>query len=109
MPRGPPWQWRWRRGGPGRPPKPRIIWHQYDTVIFYPYSADGEPLATEEPVILMADELEALRLVYHEGLSQEEAAKKMGVSRGTLWRLLDSGRRKAVEALVKKRPIIVTG
>ncbi len=55
----------------------------------------------------MPDELEALRLVYLEGLTQEEAAKRMNVSRGTLWRMLNSGRRKVVQALVELRPIVI--
>lgn len=53
------------------------------------------------------DELEALRLVYLENFSQNEAASLMGVSRGTLWRLLDSGRRKLVQALIEVRPIVL--
>jgi len=50
-----------------------------------------------------------LRLVYLEGRTQEEAAKLMKISRGTLWRALDSGRRKLVQALVERRPIVLTG
>ncbi len=105
---GPPWRWRWRRGGRGRPPKDRLIWFAPPgTIAFIPCDEGGTCVSTEEPVYIMPDELEALRLVYLEGLSQEEAAKKMGVSRGTLWRALDSGRRKIVEALVKKKPIVL--
>lgn len=55
----------------------------------------------------MPDELEALRLVYFEGLTQEEAARKMNISRGTLWRALDSGRRKLVKAIIEMRPIVL--
>ncbi len=106
---GPPWRWAWRRGGgPGRPPKPRTIWFNWRSIVFQPYTADGRPVEAE-PVILNPDELEALRLVYYEGLSQEEAAKKMNISRGTLWRILDSGRRKLVQALVEVKPIVVMG
>jgi len=65
------------------------------------------PLSTE-PVFIMPDELEALRLVYLEGLTQQEASERMGISRGTLWRLLDNGRKKIVLALVEKRPIVLT-
>jgi hypothetical protein len=41
-----------------------------------------------------------------EGLTQEKAASSMNVSRGTLWRLLESGRKKVVQALVEKRPLV---
>ena len=60
-----------------------------------------------EPIYINPDELEALRLVYYLGLTQEEAAKKMGISRGTLWRALSSGRKKLVSALVERRPLIL--
>jgi len=53
-------------------------------------------------------EVEALRLVDLEGLSQEEAGKEMGVSRGTVWRLLQSARRKVAQALTEARPLKVT-
>jgi predicted DNA-binding protein (UPF0251 family) len=50
---------------------------------------------------LRLDELEALRLCDLEGLSQEEAGGRMGVSRGTVQRLVKSGRAKVVRALVR--------
>jgi len=50
-------------------------------------------------------ELEAFRLVDLEGLSQEEAGKRMGVSRGTVWRLLQSARKKTAQALTEGRPL----
>ncbi len=68
------------------------------------------PLMNSEPVLLDLAEFEVLRLIELEELSQEEAGKRMGVSRGTVWRLLKSGRKKIVKALVEGRPItIVTG
>ena len=45
------------------------------------------------------DELEALRLCDFEGLTQEEAGGRMGVSRGTVQRILTSARHKVAEAL----------
>ena len=51
--------------------------------------------------------LEAFRLVDMEGLSQEEAGKKMGVSRGTIWRLVQSARKKTAQALSEGRPIYI--
>jgi len=100
------WWWRWRWGKPGRPPKPRHIGFRPHARSFVPLDEYGRPMGGE-PVYLMPDELEALRLVYYEGLTQEEAARRMNVSRGTLWRALSSGRRKLVQAIVEGRPIII--
>jgi hypothetical protein len=52
-------------------------------------------------------ELEAFRLVDMEGLSQEEAGQQMGVSRGTIWRLVQSARKKAAQALSEGRSIYI--
>jgi len=73
-------------------------------IAFVPHDRSGAPIGGE-PVTIRPDELEALRLVYLEGLTQQEASERMGISRGTLWRLLDSGRRKIVRALVEVRVI----
>ncbi len=104
---GPPWRWCWGRRGPGRRPKPRTIRFKPFDMVFAPLDPSGNPVEGE-PIVLTPDELEALRLVYLLGLTQEEAAKAMGVSRGTLWRALSSGRRKVVRALVEKRPLVIT-
>jgi hypothetical protein len=61
-----------------------------------------------DPIYIEPAEMEALRLVDLEGLSQEEAGDRMGISRGTVWRLLQSGRKKAVEALIKARPLVIS-
>ena len=97
------WPWR-RRGRMGRPPKPRRLSRRYAPTIYIP-SVGGVPMADRPPVIVTPDEVEALRLVYYLGLSQSEAAERMGVSRGTLWRLLSSARRKVATALAEVRPI----
>ena len=51
------------------------------------------------------DQFEALRLCDLERLDQETAAEKMGISRGTVQRLLYSGRSALIEALMKNRAI----
>jgi predicted DNA-binding protein (UPF0251 family) len=58
-----------------------------------------------EPVFIEMAELEAFRLVDMEGLSQEEAGQRMGVSRGTIWRLVQSARKKTAQALTEGRPL----
>jgi excisionase family DNA binding protein len=51
--------------------------------------------------------LEAMRLCDVDGLSQEEAGERMGVSRGTVQRLLKRGRAKVVRALVGSQAILI--
>jgi predicted DNA-binding protein (UPF0251 family) len=68
------------------------------------------PTRSQTPIFIDMAELEALRLVDLEGLSQEEAGKRMGVSRGTVWRLLQSARRKTAQSLTEGRSLqIVSG
>ena len=52
-------------------------------------------------------ELEAMRLCDTERLSQHEAGVRMGVSRGTVQRLLKSGRAKVVQALVESQALLI--
>jgi predicted DNA-binding protein (UPF0251 family) len=63
------------------------------------------PPRTIEPIFLEMAELEAFRLVDLEGLSQEEAGQRMGVSRGTIWRLVQGARKKTAQALSEGRPL----
>jgi len=60
----------------------------------------GVPAAQTELIELGLDEIEAMRLCDHEGKQQDEAADAMGVSRGTIQRLLQTGRHKVVDALI---------
>ncbi len=59
------------------------------------------------PIVMTYEEFEALRLVDYEGLTQEEAGKKMGVSRGTVWRALSSARKKMAQMVVEGREVII--
>jgi predicted DNA-binding protein (UPF0251 family) len=58
---------------------------------------------------LREDELEALRLCDLEGLDQEGAGQRMGVSRGTVQRLLKSGRETLIRTLVENRALLIGG
>ena len=95
--------WGWRRG---RPPKPRIIRF---TPRFYAFLPARSYEGGADAIVMTADELEALRLVDYEGLLQEEAASLMGVSRGTVWRLVESGRKKLLSMLIEGRPLVIEG
>jgi predicted DNA-binding protein (UPF0251 family) len=87
---------RYRRGQRGRFPKSVIIPNLSKVERLVP-----EPRTNASAILIEPAEVEALRLVDLEGLSQEEAGNKMGVSRGTVWRLLQSARRKAAQALTE--------
>jgi transposase-like protein len=60
-------------------------------------------------VALSVDEFEALRLADLEGLYQDEAAIRMGVSRPTFARIVEASRRKVAEALVHGRALRIGG
>ena len=99
--------WRWGRRGRGRKPIPRHISFKPKQISFIPFNEYGEEIVNK-PIYITPDELEALKLVYFNRYSQEEAARMMGVSRATLWRSLNSGRMKIAQALAELRPIILT-
>jgi predicted DNA-binding protein (UPF0251 family) len=57
-------------------------------------------------IALFRDELEAFKLCDLDGLTQQEAGVKMGVSRGTVQRILAAARRKAAMALSQGHAIV---
>jgi hypothetical protein len=62
-----------------------------------------------DTVDLRLEELEAMRLCDKLGLTQQEAATRMGISRRTLWTDLKSGRRKVVTAILEGKGIDLVG
>ena len=60
-----------------------------------------------DTVRLELSELEAMRLCDVDRLEQEEAGRRMGVSRGTVFRLLKSGRAKLVGAVLQSQAILI--
>ena len=67
----------------------------------------GTPLKELEVVTLDHDELEALVLCDKEELSQEAAGVQMGVSRGTVQRLLASARKKIAATLAEGKALAI--
>ena len=99
------WRRRHRCGRRGRFPKPITLGAVPAVNKFTPI-----PLRNIEPIFMEMAELEAFRLVDMDGLSQEEAGQRMSVSRGTIWRLVQSARKKTAQALTEGRPLqIVAG
>lgn len=96
-------------GGRGRPPKPVYLGQTPVPTRFIPnIQSQTPPLSINNAIELSYPELEVLRLVDREGLDQEQAGAKMGVSRGTVWRLLSEARRKVATALTELRPIQIS-
>ena len=67
----------------------------------------GTPTSKLQKLELEADELEALTLCDRDGLTQAEAGEQMGISRGTVQRLVTSGRKKIVVALLEGYALII--
>ena len=89
-----------------RPQKDRIV--TCDPTISY-FKPRGVPLRLMEEVRLTIDQMEALRLADLEGLSQEEAGARMGVSRATFGRIIQRARKVVAEALIHGKAILLEG
>ena len=90
-----------------RPKKPRNCRCPYrlpGRTIFKPAGIKTKDLIE---VILELDELEAMFLCDVEGLSQEEAGRQMDISRGTIQRLVSSGRKKTTDAIINGHALII--
>lgn len=72
--------------------------------IFKPFSV---PCNAGTIIEIEADEFEAICLCDLEDCNQTIAGEKMGVSRGTIQRLLASGRKKLTMALLHDKVIII--
>ena len=95
-----------RGRGRGRHRRPRWVTDVPEVTFFKPA---GVPLRSVEMIRLSVVELETLRLVDLEGLNQEDAAVRMGISRRTLWNDLMSARKKVAYALVEGLAIQISG
>ena len=73
------------------------------------YKPAGVPARELDWVGLTLDEFEAIRLVDDEGLDQDAAAERMGVSRPTVTRILGSARRKIAQVLVRGQALVIEG
>jgi Predicted DNA-binding proteins len=90
----------------GRPRVRRIIEGSADARCYEPRCCPEKDGAI---VTLTPEEIELLRLIDIEGLEQEEAAARLGVSRKTAWRDLHDTRKKITDALVNGKGIEMTG
>ncbi len=63
------------------------------------FKPKGIPLKLLSEIVIERDEFEALKLSDYDGLTQEESAEKMGISRQTFGRIIKSARNKVADAL----------
>lgn len=89
-----------------RPPCCRRVAGNPIASIFKPA---GIPARMLDQVVLTLDEFEALRLADLEGLYQDDAARRMEVSRPTFGRILESAHRKVAQALVGGKALRIEG
>ncbi|MFW5994413.1 MAG: DUF134 domain-containing protein [Halanaerobiaceae bacterium] len=89
-----------------RPPKIRKIQSKPERTYFKP---PGIPMKELEELVISFEEMETLRLSDYQGLSQQEGADKMEVSRPTYQRILVTARKKVAEALAEGKAIRIEG
>jgi predicted DNA-binding protein (UPF0251 family) len=82
-------------------PRPKKIRNCEGEFCGQAFKPTGTPLKDLKQIELHRDELQALRLCDSEGLTQEEAGQRMGVSRGTIQRILTVARKKTSTSLAR--------
>lgn len=85
-----------------RPKLPRCL--RFTPGVYY-FKPRGIPLRLLEEIVLLPDELEALKLYEVDGLEQTKAAGKMKISQPTFARILTSANKKIAEAIIKGKAI----
>jgi predicted DNA-binding protein (UPF0251 family) len=73
------------------------------------YKPAGVPMQGLRQVLLLPEELEALRLADLEGLPQVEAARHLNISRSTFQRILEHAHRQVALALVEGQALCLEG
>jgi len=89
-----------------RPIKPRKIGYIPKNKLFVPHDIKGD---LNDTILLLHDELEAIRLKDIEELNQNECADMMNISRQTFQLIIDSAHKKIATALVEGKPIKIDG
>ena len=87
-----------------RPQKQRCICSVPDVTVFEP--AGCVPGGT---VSLTYDEYEVIRLLDYMQMTQEQCAKRMGISRPTVTRIYEEARRKMADMLVNGKSLVIGG
>ncbi|MEG1836088.1 MAG: DUF134 domain-containing protein [Oscillospiraceae bacterium] len=69
----------------------------------------GRVFNAQDFVVISVDEYEAIRLIDHEGFTQEKCGEYMGIARTTVQEIYCSARKKMSIALVDARPLKIDG
>jgi len=75
-------------------PRPKRNRRMHQPPILRGFKPFGAPPALNDAVNMLFEEYESLRLADYDNLTQEEAAKRMNVSRPTFTRIYDRARKK---------------
>jgi len=89
-----------------RPKSDRIV---NEPPLFTEFKPMGIPGRSLKQVQLTLDEFEAIRLTDFKGLSHEEAADEMNISRSTFTRLVEVARKKMAEFIIFGRMLSIEG
>jgi len=89
-----------------RPKNNRIV---FEPPVFVEFKPAGIASRNLEQKFLSLDEFEAIRLADAVGMSHEEAAIEMDISRSTFSRLIDKSRKKIADFLIKGQLLTIEG
>ena len=89
-----------------RPKKERIV---FKPPLFSQFKPIGVTASSLGKIQLSIDEYEAFRLADYEGLSQEEAAREMEISRPTFTRLIEKSRKKIADFIIQGKFLTIEG
>lgn len=89
-----------------RPRRFRKISKEPEIRCFKPEREDADSI---EPIEILIDEFEAIRLRDYHDIQQKRSAEIMGVSQPTFHRILSSSRKKIAKALIDGNPLVIVG
>jgi len=90
-------------------PRPQNNRTVHEPPIFTDFKPIGVKGVSLESVTLSLDEFEAFRLADHLGLSHEEAADEMDISRPTFSRLIEQARKKIADFIMNGKLLSIDG
>ncbi|MGC9009362.1 MAG: DUF134 domain-containing protein [Sulfolobales archaeon] len=98
VPHGHRWGWRYRR-----------FYEEVDRgcceeIIYIPVK-EIRGVSIEDVIEIFDYEIDLLKMIYLDGLTLEDAAAKIGVSKATTWRIIENARVKIIRALHEKKPM----
>ncbi|NCF00224.1 NifB/NifX family molybdenum-iron cluster-binding protein [Emergencia sp. 1XD21-10] len=92
-----------------RPRKNRMVNTMPTSEGFIPAGYEPECCSSLSCVTMTVDEYETIRLIDYLGMTQEECAASMQVSRPTVTNIYESARYKLADALIHEKPLLISG